>query len=34
VRNNFDRRLSEIIDAHCFKKLDEFRATGSLKPTD
>ena len=31
VRNNFDRELSGIIDAHCFKKLDAFRATGSLK---
>lgn len=31
VRNNFDRGLSEIIDRHCFKKLDSFRATGSLK---
>lgn len=27
VRNNFDRRLEEIIDAHCFKQLDAFRAS-------
>lgn len=31
VRHNFDRKLEEIIDAHCFKKLDAFRASGSLK---
>ena len=31
IRNNFDRELEEIIDRHCFKKLDAFRATGSLK---
>lgn len=31
VRNNFDRGLEQIIDAHCFTKLDAFRASGSLK---
>jgi para-nitrobenzyl esterase len=25
VRNNPDRRLEEIINAHCFRQLDEFR---------
>lgn len=27
VRHNFDRHLEEIIDAHCFKQLDAFRAS-------
>ena len=27
IRNNPDRKLSEIIDRHCFKQLDEFRKT-------
>ena len=27
VRNNFDRKLQSIIDACCFRQLDEFRAT-------
>ena len=27
VRNNFDRRLEEIINSHCFTKLEEFYAT-------
>lgn len=31
VRHNFDRGLEKIINAHCFRKLDEFRASGSLK---
>ncbi len=31
IRNNFDRSLEQIIDAHCFTKLDAFRASGSLK---
>lgn len=31
VRHNFDRALESIIDAHCFKQLDAFRASGSLK---
>ena len=31
VRHNFDRELEEIINRHCFQKLDAFRATGSLK---
>ena len=31
IRNNPDRALEEIINAHCFGKLDEFRITGSLK---
>ena len=31
VRNNFDRGLEEIINKYNFKKLDAFRATGSLK---
>lgn len=31
IRNNSDRRLEEIINAHCFKKLDAFRQSGSLK---
>ena len=31
IRHNFDRELQEIINRHCFQKLDEFRATGSLK---
>lgn len=31
VRNNFDRDLEEIINKYNFKKLDAFRATGSLK---
>ena len=26
IRRNHDRRLEEIIDRHCFKQLDEFRA--------
>jgi len=25
ITNNLDRKLNEIIDAHCFKQLDEFR---------
>jgi len=31
VRNNFDRALQDIINRHCFKKLDFFRATGTLR---
>lgn len=31
IRNNFDRALEEIINKYNFKKLDAFRATGSLK---
>lgn len=31
VRNNFDRSLASYIDAHCFRQLDAFRKTGSLK---
>ena len=31
IRNNFDRTLHEIINRHCFTKLDAFRASGSLK---
>lgn len=31
IRNNFDRSLEQIIDSHCFSKLDAFRASGSLK---
>lgn len=31
IRNNFDRGLEQIIDAHCFTKLDAFRASGSLE---
>jgi len=31
IRNNFDRALEEIINRYNFKKLDAFRATGSLK---
>ena len=31
IRHNFDRKLEEIINAHCFTKLDAFRASGSLK---
>lgn len=31
VRHNFDRELEEIINSHCFQKLDAFRTTGSLK---
>lgn len=31
VRYNFDRNLEQIIDSHCFAKLDAFRASGSLK---
>ena len=31
IRNNFDRPLEEIINSHCFTKLDAFRASGSLK---
>ena len=31
VRHNFDRELEEIINRHCFQKLDAFRATGSLR---
>ena len=27
IRNNPDRKLSQIIDRHCFKQLDEFRKT-------
>ena len=27
IRNNPDRKLEKIIDANCFKQLDEFRAT-------
>ena len=27
IRNNPDRKLSEIINRHCFKQLDEFRKT-------
>ena len=27
IKNNFDRRLQEIVDACCFKQLDEFRAS-------
>ena len=26
IHHNHDRRLEEIIDRHCFKQLDEFRA--------
>jgi para-nitrobenzyl esterase len=29
IRNNHDRKLEEIINRHCFKQLDEFRATHS-----
>jgi len=31
IRNNFDRGLEEIINRHCFLKLDRFLETGSLK---
>ena len=31
IRYNFDRELQEIINRHCFQKLDAFRSTGSLK---
>ena len=31
ILNNHDRRLEEIIDRHCFKQLDEFRATHQAK---
>lgn len=31
IRNNFDRSLEQIIDSHCFSKLDAFRASGSLR---
>jgi para-nitrobenzyl esterase len=31
IRNNFDRELQDIINRHCFTKLDAFRATGSLR---
>lgn len=27
LRHNHDRKMEEIIDRHCFKQLDEFRAT-------
>ena len=31
-RHNHDRKLEEIIDRHCFKQLDEFRANQKRKP--
>lgn len=31
VKHNHDRRLNEIIDAHCFKQLEEFRAKKAAK---
>lgn len=31
IRNNFDRSLEELINKYNFRKLDAFRATGSLK---
>ena len=27
LHHNYDRKLEEIINRHCFKQLDEFRAT-------
>ena len=34
IRRNHDRRLEEIIDRHCFKQLDEFRARQGGLVTD
>ena len=31
IKNNFDRRLQEIINACCFRQLDEFRASRANK---
>ena len=31
IHHNHDRKLEEIIDRHCFKQLDEFRAKHNMK---
>lgn len=31
LRHNHDRKLEEIIDRHCFKQLDAFRASGTQR---
>ena len=31
ILNNHDRKLEEIIDRHCFRQLDEFRAKNGTK---